>query len=335
MNRRNWILLVVLVIQAGLIGWLYWPKPAATAAGPLLPALSADQITGVTIEDNTNRVDLAQVDGQWVLADRGNYPVTALAVSEFISDVLTIDTSRLVATSPASHARLQVSDADFVRRITLHTREGDGQVIYLGTSPNAGTVHVRAGDGSNVYLADGALSGAARTDLAGWIDTTYVSLDPAAVQQVTITNGFGSMELARGDDGAWSLAGLNAGETLDQAALQTLSSRIANISLTQPLGVQAAAEYGMDTPSALVTAVISTTAAGPKTVTLTLGAHDEASDSYVAKSSESDYFVRVAGFQVRDLVDAVRSNFVAAPAAAATALPASSAPITVTVPVTP
>lgn len=322
MNRRNWILLIVLVIQAGLIGWLYWPKPAATAAGPLLPALAADQITGVTIEDNTNRVELAQVEGQWVLADRGNYPATTLAVTEFISDVLAIDTSRLVATSPASYARLQVSDADFVRRITLHTGDGDEKVVYLGTAPNAGSVHVRAGDGNNVYLADGALSGAARTDLAGWIDTTYVSLDPASLQRLTITNGNGAMEVIRDGEGAWSLVDLEAGETLDQTALQTLSSRITSISLTQPLGVQAADIYGMDTPSALVTAVISTTVAGPKTVTLTLGAHDETGDSYVAKSSESDYYVRVAGFQVRDFVDAVRSNFV-------------TAPITTTVPVTP
>lgn len=316
MNRRNWILLIVLVVQVGLAAWFYWPRPAQVAAGPLLPALVADQVTGVTIEDNTASVELAQVDGQWVLAGGSGYPAVALSVTSFISDVLAVDTSRLVATSPGSYARLKVSDADFVRRVTLTSADGGEQVVYIGASPNAGAVHVRAGDDTSVYLTDGALSGAARTDLAGWIDTTYVSLDPATLQQATVTNATGALELVRDAAGAWSLAGLAPDETADAAALQALGSRIASISLTAPLGTAAEAGYGMETPSAVIAAVVSDTVAGPRTVTLTLGAHDEAADSYVAKSSDSDYYVRLAGFQVQDFVDAARDKFVTAAAVA-------------------
>lgn len=309
MNRRNWILLIALVVQAGLVAWLYWPRPAQTAAGPLLPDLAAAQVTGVTVEDNTNRVELAQQEGQWALASGGDFPANSLSVTSFISAVLAVDTGRLVATAPASHVRLRVSDADFVRRVTLATANGE-QVVYIGTSPNAGTVHVRAGGSDNVYLTDGALAGAARTDLAGWIDTTYVSLDPASVQQVTVTNANGALELVRGEDGEWTLTGLAPGETLDATALQTLASRVASISLTAPLGTTEQPGFGMDTPAAVVSAVISDTAAAPRTVTLTLGAQDAANSSYVAKSSASDYFVRVAGFQVQEFVDAARGQFI-------------------------
>ena len=320
MNRRNWILLIVLVVQVGLVARFYWPRPAQMAAGPLLPTLVADQVTGVTIEDNTASVELVQVDWQWVLAGGGNYPATALSVTSFISDVLAVDTSRLVATSPGSYARLKVSDADFVRRVTLTSADGGEQVVYIGASPNAGAVHVRAAGSDNVYLADGALSGAARTDLAGWIDTTYVSLDPASVQEMTITNANGALKLVRDAGSQWTLADLTPDATLDPVALQTLASRIASISLTAPLSTTAEATWAMDTPAAVVTAVVSDTVAGPLTVTLTLGAHDDANDSYVAKTSAADYYVRVAGFQVQDFVDAARDKFVT-PAAVAPVSP--------------
>jgi hypothetical protein len=211
MSRRNWILLIVLVAQLGLVAWFYWPQPAPVAAGPLLADLAAAQVTGVTIEDNTARVALAQVDGAWVLHDGSSYPAAGLSVTGFISDVLAIDTGRLVATSPASHTRLRVSPADFVRRVTLSTVGGE-QVVYIGASPNAGAVHVRAAESDDVYLADGALAGAARTDLTGWIDTTYLSLDLTSVQALTITNASGSLELVRDGAGAWNLADVAPGE---------------------------------------------------------------------------------------------------------------------------
>ena len=115
---------------------------------------------------------------------------------------------------------------------------------------------------------------------------------------------------------AWSLAGLAPDETADAAALQGLGSRIASISLTAPLGTAAEPGYAMETPSAVIAAVVSDTVTGPRTVTVTLGAHDEAADSYVAKSSDSDYYVRLAGFQVQDFVDAARDKFVTAAAVA-------------------
>lgn len=314
MSRRNWILLIVLVAQLGLVAWFYRPQSAPVAAGPLLPDLAASQVTGVTIEDNTARIALAQVDGAWLLDDGSAYPAASLGVTGFISDVLAVDTARLVATSPASHTRLRVSPADFVRRVTLTTADGGQQVVYIGASPNAGAVHVRTAESDNVYLTDGALAGAARTDLAGWIDTTYLSLDPTRVQALTITNAGGSLELVRDEDGAWNLADVAPGETVDAGAVQALAGRIASISLTAPLSTTAAAAYGMETPAAVVTAVVSDAVAGPRTVTLTVGAHDEAADSYVVKSSDAAYYVRVAGFQVQEFVEAVRERFVTAAA---------------------
>ena len=89
-----------------------------------------------------------------------------------------------------------------------------------------------------------------------------MSLDPAALQQVTVTNANGVLEIVRDAAGAWSLAGLAPDETADAAALQGLGSRIASISLTAPLGTAEEASYGMESPTAVVAAVVSDTAAG-------------------------------------------------------------------------
>jgi hypothetical protein len=64
----------------------------------------------------------------------------------------------------------------------------------------------------------------------------------------------------------------------------------------------------MDEPSA-----VATIETADRTVTLRIGAQDPEDNSYVAISSESPYYVRVAEFSVQNLVENAREDFLEVP----------------------
>ena len=77
-----------------------------------------------------------------------------------------------------------------------------------------------------------------------------------------------------------------------------------------PLGTSADPAYGLDVPGAVV---IVTTDDG-QTHTLAVAADPQDDGSYVVKSSDSDHYVRVAGYTVTSLLDKAREDFLVEPA---------------------
>lgn len=322
MKRSNIVLAVLLIVQVAIVVWLFRPTQSGTASvQPLVKDVAADTVTAIKVQDNTNQVSLAKVDGKWVAPDAANYPAITANVTKLISDVVGIDTSRLVATTATSHGRLKVAPSDFIRRVELQTADGKQHVVFVGSSPNVNTTHVRVDGEDAVYLTSGVLAADARSDLGGWINTAYMQYSPESVTGLTVKNGAGNYTFAKAEDGAWNMAGLAASETLTPTAVSDLVNQVANVVMVKPLGKDAKPEYGLDQPQATATLNISPTTGAPFTVTLAVGAADNTANTYTVKSSASDYYATVGKYTLQGLVGATRGEFVAAapaPAAAAT-----------------
>jgi hypothetical protein len=335
MKRNNVILAVLLLVQLGLAAWFFLPATSGSAVtAPLIANLDAGAVTAIAIADATNQVALTKVDGRWVAPDAADYPVLEASVTKLISDVLAIDTSRLVANTPASHARLKVAANDYVRRLEVKTADGKQHVLYVGSSPNVNATHVRVDGEDAVYLTTGALSGDARTDLAGWIDTNYVRANPDEISQLSLTNSAGRFDFVKGSDGTWTTIDLAEGETVNQTAISGLASRLAALNLTKPLGKTEQPDYRLAQPSAVVTATVQPSGSTVQIVTLTIGAENQADSTYVAKASTSDYYASLADFQVQDFVGKTRPDLIVPPPTATAPLTATQA-ITATGVVTP
>ncbi|MGL4648625.1 MAG: DUF4340 domain-containing protein, partial [Caldilineaceae bacterium] len=213
------VLALLLVVQVGIIALLYGPQvlgrsadDEATTAAPLLPALDPATIERLSLQGDDDTLSLSR-DGSdgWVLPDAGNYPVLAATVTQLISDVIALDTSRLVATTAASHARLRVDDANPIRRVDLGLSSGLTETVFIGSSPNARATHVRRAGSNDVYLARDLDTTDLRMDASGWVDTTFLTLEPSTVQALTLENDNGSFALQRDAAGGWSLNGLAVG----------------------------------------------------------------------------------------------------------------------------
>jgi hypothetical protein len=329
MSRTNQILAGILALQVVVAVVVFWPRTSAVAAGePLFPDIEAEQVAWVRIEDPASgEIELERTDVGWVLAGTDGFPCTETAVSTFLEKVLALDTARLVTETPASHARLEVAEDSFSRRIAFRLEDGTAHTFYLGSSPSYNVAHVRLEGQDRAYLVSGLSATDASVRATAWIDALYVSLESDQVVALTLENDSGTYAFAKDADGAWSMAGLSSEETLNEGEVSSLVTRISSVRMQRPLGQDEDPGYGMGDPQAVVTVQTRDEEGATETQILVVGAQDAKDNTYVVKASTSPYYVRVAEFAVQDFVEETRADLIEqppTPTVEATATPQSA-----------
>jgi len=314
MNRRNQILSGLVILQLLLIAVIFWPNRGADASAErLLAGITLDDVQAITIEQGEASVHVARGGDGWVLPDADDFPVTALSATDTISRVLEINTSRLVASNAGSHERLQVTEKDAVRTVTVETKEGTSLTLLVGSSPSFRATNVRLSDSDNVYLTNSLQATDLKTDYGSWVNTSYLAIPQSDVAAIEITNNQGTLNFTQVSTDTWALDDLAANETFNQNNLSSLLTRVSGFNMVKPLGKEAKPEYGMESPAATMT-IQSTSADGEaQSTTLTVGAAPLESGNYVVKSSASDYYVEAATFSVENLIDRSRADYLQLP----------------------
>ena len=326
MNRTNQILAGILLLQLALAAFIFWPGRNATAAvAPLYAGTTIDDIQAITVSDKEKSIKVTRGGEGWILPEAEDFPVTAVQASDAISKVLTVDTRRLVASNPTSHSRLEVTEEKFVRRVDLETKDGQTLTLYVGSAPSVRSTNVRRADSDNVYLSNSRSAEDLRMDYASWINPTYLAIPETDVQALTIENAQGKLQFTRPTTDTWTLSDLAAGETFNQNNLTSLISRLSSFTMIKPLGKTEKPEYGMATPSASLVIVTQPAGGEAKTTTLTIGQPISGTQNYVAKSSDSEFFVEVASFSVENMINRGRTDYLTPPPT-----PEAGTPITAT-----
>jgi len=323
MNKLNRILIVILVLQLGLAAVVLWPRRATTEGEQsLFPDLEVNRVVRVTITGaDGSQIELAKQGADWVMPDAGDYPVEGDTVSSMLAKIAGLQGGQAVTETSGSHERLGVADDAFERKVEIELDDGTRHTLYVGTSPTYGATHVRVAGQDEVYLTSDLLVSDVGVQPTAWIDRVYLSIPQDQVMRLSLENENGEFTFVRLVSGGelapvtetWSMADLTEDETLNTGAVQTLLSRASSVSLLRPLGTEERAEYGMDNPTAVVTARTQSDDEGAKTYTLRVGARDPEDNSYVVISSESPYYVRVSELTVQRFVEAVREDFIELP----------------------
>jgi hypothetical protein len=310
MKRHNQILLGALAVQIILSAVVFWPKSSVTTAGePLFPDLTVDEIVSLVILDTDgNSVELSRVSGNWVLPAADNYPTREGTVTALLDKLAGLATGRLVTRTDASHGRLRVSKDDFERLIRFKTKAGEEHEVYLGSSPRYGATHFRVDGQSETYLTSELSTWETEADSGSWVDTIFLDIPQDSITKLTVKNPSGRLLFTKNDEGSWTMEGLAEDELVNETAITSLVQRVASVSMSSPLGKENLPAYGMAEPSAVVT--IETDS---ESVTLRVGAKDPDDNSYVIDSSKSVYYVRTSEFNVRDLVEKKREDFIQLP----------------------
>jgi len=311
MKRVHIILTGVLIVQIALGAFVYWPRSRAQGAGELVfPDLSVDNVVSLTITDDVGKsIALQKVGDAWVLPEVDNYPVLSDSVNSILEKLIGLDTGRLVTRTGASHQPLKVADDDFVRKIDVETVDGQSYVLFLGTSPSYGAAHFRVAGQDEAYLTSKLSAWDVSTVSSSWVDTGYLSRSSDSLTKITLDNANGSFVFTKDPEGNWVLAGVDSGQELNTAAVSNFVSQATNVTLQEPLGKEEQASYGLSEPLAVLTLE-----GNGDSVTLNVGALHPSDGSFVAKSSDSEYYVRLTQYAVSPLVDTTLQGFLALPA---------------------
>jgi hypothetical protein len=316
MKRTQTILLGVLVLQLALAALTLWPRStnANGNGGPLFPKLAASDVVALTVFDKPDTsINLAKQGDKWVLPDAGNFPADGSKISALLTKIIGITTDRLIATNASSQAQLQVAPDQYVHRIDVKTTDGTTRTLYMGSSPGSGEVNVRAGDQNNVFLGQNLNSSDASAEAGSWINPTYLTVTATEVSSFTLKNASGQLAFSKDSSGNWTLSDRKPSETMNQSAVTSLLGLVASLNMSAPLGTAEKPEYGMAHPGAVLT-VQSKENNQNKTVTLNVGANKNTKDNtYVVKSSDSPYYVTVSEYNVDDMIQKKRSDFLQLP----------------------
>lgn len=310
MKRHHQILAGILGIQVILSIFVLWPRSVVTGEGtPIFPGLEAEDIVALTIADSDgNSIALRGVGEGWGLPEADDYPVQGDKITPLLDKIVSLTTSRLVTRTAASHKRLRVSADDFVRRLEFETADGTKYTFYLGSSPTYSSTHFRVDGQNETYLTDQITDWETGAEANSWVDTAYLRVSDEDIIRMTLDNANGSFTFAKDDEGEWTMAGLAAGETLDEVEVTNTMRNAASLDMVEPLGKEELDTYGLDEPNAAVSLETS-----EKTITLRVGAEDPDDKTYVVISSESPYYVRVSEFSVKELVERTREDFLQQP----------------------
>jgi hypothetical protein len=310
MKRVHLILVVLLVLQVILGVIVFWPRNAATAAGePVFPGIDTDSIVALTITDDQRRsVSLRKSTGEWVLPDFEDFPAQSDRIDPLLESIAGLSSGRLVTRTATSHKQLQVDPNEYQRRIEFETSDGENHVFYLGSSPSYGATHFRVSDKNETYLTDDLSSYDANATATSWISTSYVSTPQEEITGYVLQNANGTFTFSMDSEGKWSMEGLSADETVDDARVGAAVRQAATVSMSGPLGKTAQPSYGLEHPQAVATIYFADGVA-----TLAVGAKYPGDNTYAAKSSESPYYVRLTEYTGDQLVTKTRDDFLQVP----------------------
>ncbi len=304
MNKRNQMLVAILLAQVVLVAYLYWPQGRSSTgtAARLFPGISAGDVNSFSIADQDGKnITLIKENGVWLVPAADNFPADREKLERFLEKITGLSSERLVTRTKSSHKRLKVDSSEFSRRVEFKTGpENEGHTVYVGTSSNYKTVHLRIEGQNEVYLVKDLQPWEMGVESTGWWESKYFSVKADEVVKVRLKNKEGDFSLEKQGENEWGMVGRPSRVAID--AVKGFLGRLNSISMTESLGRKAKKEYKMETPAALLS--INTR---DQEITLAIGA--EQKDAYVLKSSASPFYVRVAETSLKDILEKKADDF--------------------------
>ncbi|MBI4819471.1 MAG: DUF4340 domain-containing protein [Deltaproteobacteria bacterium] len=324
MSKLNRLLLIALVVQiliVGLVGARDEPKVAQPT--PVFPGFDADKVTTVEVagfsgfgdDKKPQSVKLSKEGTAWGVADAEGYPVAKDKIDTFLKNVGKLKAGSPVVTKEAFHPKLEVSPTEYQRKVTL-THDGKPMSFFLGSSPGFKKIHVRKDGEKEVYLAEELSAWDVGSKASDWVERSYLKVPDADVWAMTLHNAQGTIQLEKGLDGSWAMAGATL--PVKKSSVEDVVRKAASITVDAPMGKSVKPEYGFEAPLAEVTLVTGTsTIAGmpPKittTRTIKVGAKVE-DKSYYVKASDQDFVITAAKWSMDPLVTKAMKDLVEEP----------------------
>jgi hypothetical protein len=255
MNRKQFILLIVLVVVLGFAGLHIYNKQqnlvgeGNPAIGQkLLGDLPVNDVAHIALKQGTNELNLVKKDDLWRVRERNNYPANFSEISDFLLKVKDLkivqsekagvsDLTRLeLVAGPGTNAALTVDLKDqsdkSIKTLLLgkkHMRKSNRNSPSFGGEmedpgwPDGRWVKV-GGSSDSVALISEAFANI-EPKPESWLNKDFFKVEKIKSVSVTYPDATNSFKVARDTETAeWKLADHKPGEQLDSTKTSSLAS---------------------------------------------------------------------------------------------------------------
>lgn len=278
MNRKQFIILLVLVVVIGGIGLsLYNKKSSSYESGEqsgqkLLGDFNVNDVAQIVIKEGEKELNLARTDKGWTVKERGGYPANFEQISEFVRKAQDLKVVQTLPVGPSQLGRLELAEPGKPKSGTLVQFKGDnGQVMK---SFQLGVKHMKEGQGGEDqfggggsfpdgrYVLTDSKSGyvavindaltQASPDVASWLLKDFFKVEKPSSISVTFPEATNSWTVSRkSETDAWALSDPKAGEDVDTNKISGVASSLSFPSF-QDVAVDAKPDVtGLDKPTVL------------------------------------------------------------------------------------
>ena len=194
MNRKQLIILLVLVVALGIAGKVLYQRNQSSwqgggrqgAALKLMGDLPVNDVAAIVIKGGTNQLDLVRKDNLWRVKERNDYPADFSAISGFLLkavDLKAAQTEEIGASQLGRYKLLPPGPATNTA-VLVELRDQNGKVIK---SLLLGKTHMRKSEGRPSPMGE-------MGDNEGWPDGRYVMVGTGGKTVAVVSDPLSNLE---------------------------------------------------------------------------------------------------------------------------------------------
>jgi hypothetical protein len=264
MNRKQFIILLVLVVVVGTAGWLVrknhqesW-QSSGQATGKLLPNFPINDVAQVIIQSGTNTLHLVRKDNLWRVQERADYPANFSQISDLLIKLADLKISQSQDVGPSQLGRFELlpPGSDTGAGTLLQFNDQNGKTIdsiLLGKKHlKKPAANAQAGgmpeeswpDGRYVMVGAGAKTLAVISDPLetvdpkpdAWLNKDFVKIEKPNLISLSYPENTNSWKLTHeSETNDWVLANATPAEKLDSSKVSSLTGEFSSLSFNDVL----------------------------------------------------------------------------------------------------
>jgi hypothetical protein len=194
MNRKQFIILLVLVVVLGVAGKVLYQRNQTSwqgggrqgAALKLMGDLPVNDVAAIVIKGGTNRLDLVRKDNLWQVKERNDYPANFSQIREFLLKAVELKAAQSEEIGPSQLGRYKLLPPGPATNtaVLVEMRDQNGKVIK---SLLLGKTHMRKSEGRPSPMGE-------MGDNEGWPDGRYVMVGTGAKTVAVISDPLSNLE---------------------------------------------------------------------------------------------------------------------------------------------
>jgi hypothetical protein len=281
MNRKQFVILLVLVLVLGGVGLKYYSRNAASWSGggaaigqKLLGDLDVNAVAQISVKQGADELLLAKKQDRWCVAQRGDYPakfsdMDRSGISDLLLKLKDLKVGQSETVGPSQLGRLELATSGTNAATVLELRDAGGKPIK---SLLLGKKHLRKTQGSPMGdMDDGGwpdgryvMVGGATDKVSlisdplanvepkpeNWLNKDFFKVEKARSIVVTFQNETNSWKLEREKEGAeLKLADAKPGEELDNGKISGMANPFSSPTFVDVIMGAKPGETGLEKPT--------------------------------------------------------------------------------------